>query len=282
MRIAVLGTGIMGAPMARNIRGAGHDVAVWNRTRARAEPLAEDGARVAGSPAEAVHGRDAVVTMLSDGPAVEQTMEDAVAAIQPGTMWLQMSTIGVAATERLARRANARDLLFVDAPVLGSRPQAEKGELVVLASGFEEARPLAQPVFEAVGRRTLWLGAAGAGTRLKLVANSWVLSSIEGLAETFALARRLGVDPRAFLEAIEGGAMDMPYLHVKGESILQDEFPAAFPLRLARKDLALVLEAAGDAELPSLRAALAQFERALKLGHGDEDMAAVYYASARG
>ena len=281
--LAVLGTGIMGAPIARRLQAAGHEVRVWNRTRAKAEPLAAEGARVSDSAAEAVAGAEAVVTMVADAGALEETMTGsggALDAIGTGALWIQMSTIGVSATDRFASLAADRPIDFVDAPVLGSKPQAEEGQLVVLASGPISARDRCTPVFAAAARRVLWVGEAGAGTRLKLVANSWVLCCIEGIAETFALARALGLDPRRFVEAIEGGTMDMPHVRIKGEAILREEFPAAFPLKLAGKDARLILDAAdGKLDLPLVRATLAQFERAIELGHGDEDMAATYYAS---
>jgi 3-hydroxyisobutyrate dehydrogenase len=281
--VAVLGTGIMGAPMARNLLRAGHEVRVWNRTSAKAEELGEGGATVASTPAEAVEGAEIVLTMLADAKAVDDAVVEsgALDAMGAGVLWIQCGTIGVEATDRLAREAADRAITFVDAPVLGSRKPAEDGELVMLASGPNDARAACEPVFAAVARDTVWAGEAGAGTRLKLVVNSWILCMIENLAETFVLARTLGLDPRRFLEAISGGGTDMPYAHLKGELMLNEEFPAAFPLRHASKDGGLILEAAGELELRVVRATMAQFERAAELGHGEEDMSAVYYASAQ-
>jgi 3-hydroxyisobutyrate dehydrogenase len=279
-RVAVLGTGIMGGPMARNLLRAGHDVTVWNRTREKAEPLAEQGARVESTPAGAVRGAEIALTMLADARAVEDTMIDSggLDAMPADGLWIQSSTIGVAATDRLVELAAEQGITFVDAPVLGTRKPAEDAQLFILASGPAEA---CEPVFEAISRGHVWLGEAGLGTRLKLVVNNWILCTIENIAETFVLAETLGLDPRRFLESIAGGAMDMQYAHVKGEAILNEDFPPSFPLKHARKDVALVLEAAGELELPLVRATLQQFDRALELGHGDEDMSAVYYASAQ-
>jgi 3-hydroxyisobutyrate dehydrogenase len=274
--VAVLGTGIMGAEIARNLARAGHAVRVWNRTRSKAEPLAADGAGVCETPAQAADGAEVMVTMLADGPAVEAVAGEALA---PGIVWLQTSTVGVAATERLAALAEEVGAVFVDAPVLGSKPAAEAGELVVLASGPESAEEACRPVFEAIARRWLWLGAAGAGTRMKLVVNTWVLTTVENVAETLALAEALGIDPRRFLEAVQGAPFDMPYLHAKAALILAREFTAQFPLELAAKDLRLALEAAGDGvRLEAARAALAQMERAVELGHGREDSSATWHA----
>jgi 3-hydroxyisobutyrate dehydrogenase len=281
-RVAVLGTGIMGGPMARNLARATHDVTVWNRTVQKAEALEEDGARVASTPVDAVRDAEVVLTMLADARAVEETIvgSGALDAMAPEALWIQSSTIGVAAIERLAALARERGITFVDAPVLGTKKPAEDGQLFMLASGPEEARERCKPVFDAISRDHVWLGEAGLGTGLKLVANSWILCTIENLSETFVLAQTLGVDPRSFLEAISGGGMDMPYAHLKGENILNQDFPPSFPLAHARKDVALILDAAGDVELPLVRTTLQQFDRAFELGHGDEDMSAVYYATA--
>ena len=281
-RVAVLGTGIMGGPMARNLLRAGHEVTVWNRTVEKAEALEEDGADVAPTPADAVRGAEVVLTMLADARTVEETMIEsgALDVMAQGAVWIQSSTIGVAAIERLAELAGERGITFVDAPVLGTKKPAEDGQLFVLASGPQEARERCKPVFDAISRSHVWLGEAGLGTKLKLVVNGWILCTIENLSETFVLAQTLGVDPRSFLEAISGGGMDMPYAHLKGEAILNQDFPPSFPLVHARKDVALILDAAGDVELPLVRATLQQFDRAFELGHGDEDMSAVYYARA--
>jgi 3-hydroxyisobutyrate dehydrogenase len=282
-RVTLLGTGIMGAPMARNLLRAGNDVTVWNRTEEKARPLEDDGAHVAATPADAVRGAEVVLTMLADAPAVEATMMESggLHAMSPGSLWIQSSTIGIAATERLAGLAAEREVMYADAPVLGTKKPAEDGQLFVLASGPPDARARCEPVFAAISRGSVWLGEGDLGTRLKLVVNSWILCTMENLAETLVLAETLEVDPRSFLEAISGGAMDMPYAHVKGEAMLTREFPPSFPLAHARKDAALILEAfGGDVELPVVRATSQQFDRALELGHGDEDMSAVFYASA--
>ncbi|HEY7074049.1 MAG TPA: NAD(P)-dependent oxidoreductase [Solirubrobacteraceae bacterium] len=272
MRAAVLGTGIMGAPMARNIAAAGHDVVVWNRTPAKAEGL---GARVAGSPAEAVEGAEAVITMLSDGAAVMAAMDGV--ALGDGQVWWQASTVGLEATARLAERAGGA--AFVDAPVLGTRKPAEDGTLIVLASGPPAAREKLAPLFEAVAAKTIDAGdEAGASSRLKLVLNAWIVALVESLAETIALAEGLGVDPRRFFETIAGGTLDSPYAQAKGKLMLARDYePASFKLSLAAKDARLALEA-GDLELPLLEAVRAQMDRAVEAGHGERDMAATIEA----
>jgi len=282
MIVAVLGTGIMGAPMARNLAAAGHEVRAWNRSREKAEPLASQGVTVCAQPPEAVDGAEVVVTMLADGGAVESVMGDLAARLPEGAFWAQMSTVGLAATERLAGVAQAAGVPFVDAPVLGTRAPAEQGELIVLASGAPAAREACAPVFGAVGARTVELGdAAGASTRMKLVLNAWLLALIEGLGESVALAEGLGVDPEAFLEIIDGGPLGPPYAKIKGTMMIERSYEPSFTLALAAKDATLALDAAGAAglELPALRAIRAQLERAIEQGHGDEDMAAAVEAS---
>jgi 3-hydroxyisobutyrate dehydrogenase len=196
--------------------------------------------------------------------------------VEQGVVWAQMGTLGLEGTEACAALAAEHDVTFVDAPVLGTRQPAEQGALVVLASGPDGARDAVAPVFDAVGSRTLWLGEAGAGTRMKLVANTWVLALVEALAEAIALAERLGVDPQGFLDAIAGGPLDTPYAKLKGGAMIAREFPPAFPLRLAAKDAALIVDAAGDTglDLPLVRAVADQLAAGVERGHGDEDLAA--------
>jgi 3-hydroxyisobutyrate dehydrogenase len=267
MKIAFLGTGIMGGPMARNLAAAGHDVTVWNRTREKAEAT---GARVAETPAEAVAGAEAVITMLMDGPACEATVPE----LDAQTLWIQMSTVGADETARFA----ARHERFMDCPVLGSQPQAEAGGLLVLASGPE--RP--EAIFEPIASRVLWLSdQPGAGTRLKLTINLWIMNLVENLAETFALSEANGIDPALFLDAISGRPMDSGYAHLKGEKILNEDYSPVFSLNLAAKDVRLALAMAKEAgiELGLGPVTLERFERAIELGHGDEDAAAAWFAS---
>ena len=275
--VAVLGTGTMGAGMARTIAATGLPVRVWNRTAARAEPLA-DVATVAGSIREAVEGADVVLTMLYDVESVAAAITEAGPALGSDTVWLQQSTVGVAGTERLVALAAELGVAYVDAPVLGTRKPAEDGALVVLASGAADLRARIDPVRDAIGSRTMWVGEAGAGTRLKLAANAWVLTVVEGVAESLALTRDLGLDPRLFLEAVAGGALDAPYVGLKGAAMLDGSFDPAFALDGALKDADLILEAATSAGvemglLPGVRDHLA---RASAAGHGALDMSATY------
>ncbi|QKV96395.1 NAD(P)-dependent oxidoreductase [Streptomyces sp. NA02950] len=282
-RVAVLGTGTLGAPMARNVAATGVEVTVWNRTAERTKPLADAGLRVCASVAEAVADADLVLTMLSDTTAVSSVMRDhgGLEAMTPGAVWVQSSTVGIQDTEGWAGAARTAGVAFVDSPVLGTRTPAENGQLVLLASGPDEAREVCRPVFEAIGKRTLWLGAAGTGTRLKLVVNTWLLSLVEVLAESVAFAKAMGFDAETFFATIEQGGVSLPYVRLKGSAMDREEFPPDFTLRLARKDLRLVLDAAADAGLPVpvVEAVVRQFDRAIGLGHGDADYAATYLAT---
>src|SRR3954464_14193411 len=245
--VALLGTGTMGAGMAANIAGAGLPLRVWNRTRNKAEPLAKVGATVADTPAEAVRGADIVLTMLFDADSVAATMEQAREGLGSEAVWLQQSTVGVEGSDRLVALAQDLGLAYVDAPVLGTRGPAESGALVVLAAGPEDVRDRVAPVLDAIGSRTLWLGAAGEASRLKLAANAWVITVVEGIAEAMTLTRSLGLDPALFLEAVAGGAMDAPYVGVKGRAMLAGNFEPSFAVSGAAKDADLIVAAARGA-----------------------------------
>jgi 3-hydroxyisobutyrate dehydrogenase len=285
LTVSVLGTGIMGAAMARNIARAGHAVRVWNRTRDKAEPLAAEGAHIAGTPAEAVEGADVVLTMVHDGPAALEVMRQATGPLRPGTAWVQSTTAGIDAIGDLATFADEHGLAFFDAPVLGTRQPAEAGQLTVLAAGPEEHRPAVTPVFDAVGARTVWTGedgAAGTATRLKLVANSWVIAATNAAGEVLALSKALGVAPDSFFELIAGGPLDMGYLRAKAGLVLNEQLsPAQFAVTTAAKDARLIVEAGErhGVRLDVAAASAERLERAAAQGHGDEDMAAAYFAS---
>jgi 3-hydroxyisobutyrate dehydrogenase len=282
MTVAVLGAGgTMGLPMARNIARAGLRVRAWNRSPEKMRPLADDGAHLADDARAAVEGADVVITMLADADAVLAVMGDAIDAMREGAVWLQTSTIGEAGIEACAELAEGHGIRLVDAPVLGTKAPAEQGELIVLGSGPEGLRDGLAPIFDAIAQRTMWVGETGAGTRLKVVVNSWIVTVVEGGAETIALAEGMGVDPTLLFEALEGGALDLPYLRMKGEAIAARDFDPSFSLRLAAKDAALVQESAGRRNLGL--PALAAIRRRLEEGvpeHGDEDMSATFLTSA--
>jgi 3-hydroxyisobutyrate dehydrogenase len=280
--VAVLGAGgTMGLPMAANLARAGIEVRAWNRSGEKARPLAKDGAKVLDSPAEAVSGAAVVLTMLADADAVIDSMQAALPSVGADATWLQMSTVGEAGADRCIELARERRIAFVDAPVLGTKQPAEEGKLVVLASGLQDMRDRVQPIFDVIGSKTMWVGEAGAGTRLKLVINSWVLTVTEGTAEAIALAEGLGVEPSLIFEALDGGPLDLPYLRIKGKAILERNFEPMFSLKLAAKDAGLVEDSATrhGLDLPmfvAIRRRMAEGARE----HGDRDMSATYLTSA--
>jgi 3-hydroxyisobutyrate dehydrogenase len=284
-RVTVLGTGIMGSAMARGLAGAGIDTTVWDRTAAATGPLAGAGVRVAGSAAEAVAGASVVVTMLPDGDAVSAVMFDGTAdALAEDAAWAQMGTIGVAATQLLADRMTRvrPDVLFVDAPVSGSKGPAEKGQLLILASGPPAAVAVVAPVFDVIGRKTVWLGEAGAGSRMKLAVNAYMSVLIEGVAEALELVDRLGIDAGKLDEVIEGGPLDAPIADAKLHKMQRGDYAPEFPLQWALKDVDLAIEAAGGDAPPLLAALSRQWRAAVQAGHGREDVSAARLALADG
>jgi 3-hydroxyisobutyrate dehydrogenase len=282
--VAVLGMGTMGTPIARNLLRAGFELRVWNRTPAKAEALAAEGASYAPQPSVAVRGADVLITMLADGAAVEHVMtgpEGALAALSPGAVWIQMSTIGVEWTGRLAELAARRGVTFVDAPVSGSSEPAEKGELVILAAGAQSVRARVAPIFDVLGRQTLWLERVGDGSRLKLVLNNWLAVLVEGMAETLTLSATLGLDPHLFVGTISGGPLASAYAVAKGNAMMDADFTPGFPLRHAAKDATLARDAAQDrgTALPLTAALLRRWQDAIAMGHGDDDVASAVTAS---
>lgn len=278
--VAVLGTGIMGAGMTRSLLREGLEVTVWNRSTEKAQPLAEDGAQVADSAADAVAAADVVITMLFDTDAVAGTMEGALDRAREGAVWLQTSTVGVAGTARLAGIAHDKGVAMIDAPVLGTKAPAENGQLVVLASGPSSLREKVQPVLDAIGQKTQWVGEElGEGSKLKLAVNAWIATVVNGVGQSMALARGLGLDPQQFLDAVSGQAVDAPYVQLKGKAMIEGDYTPSFELDGVIKDVDLVLAAMDDAGTdPTLARALRdRLTAASEAGHGSEDMAAVIH-----
>jgi 3-hydroxyisobutyrate dehydrogenase len=282
MRVAVLGTGIMGSAMARNLIAAGLATTVWDRSPSVTASLAQAGARAAPSAADAVTDARVVIMMLPTGDAVTSVLFDngVAQAFAPGAVCAQMGTIGVSATlEISARLGQIRpDVMFVDAPVSGSKGPAEAGQLLILASGPAKAEPVVRPVFAAIGRKTVWLGEAGQGTRLKLAVNAYMSVLIEGVAEALELAARYGIDPDKLDEAIEGGPLDAPIADAKLHKMEAGDYAPEFPLEWALKDVDLALAEAGGATLPLLAALSRQWRAAVDAGHGRQDISAARLA----
>jgi 3-hydroxyisobutyrate dehydrogenase len=280
--VAVLGAGIMGSAMTRNLVAAGFDTRVWDRSPQATGPLGDAGARVAASAPDAVRDARIVITMLPTAEVAESViLDDGTAdAFVDGCVWAQMGTIGVEGTLRIGERLASKrpDVMFVDAPVSGSKGPAEQGQLLILASGPAAAADALRPVFDVLGRKTVWLGQAGQGSQVKLVVNAYMSILIEGVAETMELADRLGIGHQQVAEAIEGGPLDAPIADAKLHKMDRQDYAAEFPLEWALKDVDLAISAApGDA--PPLLAALSrQWHAAVAAGHGREDISAARLA----
>jgi 3-hydroxyisobutyrate dehydrogenase len=283
-RVAVIGAGIMGSAMARNLLAAGLPTTVWDRSAAATESLAEAGATVSPSAADAVRDARVAITMLPTADAVKSVMldGDAAGAFAEDAVWAQMGTIGVQATTEIAAGLGRvrPDVAFVDAPVSGSKGPAEAGELLILASGPRQAAATLARAFDAIGRKTVWLGDAGQGSRMKLVVNAYMSTLIEGVAEALELAARLGIDPGSLAQTIEGGPLDAPLADAKLHKMERADFAPEFPLEWALKDVDLAISAAGDG-LPLLTALATQWRAAVQAGHGREDVSAARLALGR-
>ena len=286
MAIAFLGVGQMGTPMASRLISAGFNVRVWNRSKERVKELVQRGAIEASTPAEATASADVVITMLPDGPTIEAVFggaEGAFATLASGAVWLQMGTIGIDWTERLRKTATEARILFVDAPVSGSVSPASAGQLIILASGPDEAQSIAEPIFGVLGSHTFWLGAAGAGSRAKLVLNNWLVDLVEMVVETLKFSEALGLDPRVIVEIISDAPIGSPYAVTKARGMLDGDYSPNFALKLAVKDTLLALDAARSVgeELPITANLIAAWQRAVSDGAGDLDLSVVYrYARA--
>jgi len=278
--VAVLGTGIMGSAMARNLVAAGLRTTVWDRSPEATARLANAGALVAASPQEAVREANVVITMLPDANAVNSVVPDSLQAFAAGAVWAQMGTIGVEATAGLDGRLRGvrPDVMFVDAPVSGSEGPAETGQLLVLASGPAAAEAITARAFSAIGRKTVWLGQAGQGSRMKLVVNAYLSFLIEGVAEALELGSQLGIDPAGLDAVIEGGPLDAPLADAKLHKIARSDFTPEFPLEWALKDVDLAIAAASGSRLPMLRALSGQWRQAVEAGYGRDDVSAARLA----
>lgn len=279
--VAVLGTGIIGGAVARNLQKNAFNVNAWNRTYEKATTLSVSGVEVFEKAEDAVRGASIVLTVLKDGPAVLEAMKAALPGLAKGTVWLQLSTVGVKANEELTAFAEQHGLEFYDAPVQGTRGPAEQGQLIIIASGGLSKREVIQPIFDAIGKRTLWVSEqSGVSSKLKLALNSWAFALTHGIAESLSIAEALGVDPALVVDVVKGGPMDSMYFQLKAASILSGDYTVSFSVANAVKDAELVVEAAKDAgvKVDAVEAGLNRFSRALQAGHGDKDMAASYLA----
>jgi len=277
--VAILGVGTMGHGMAHSARRAGLSTIVWDRSAERAAELEASGAEVAESVEDAAARAGIVVTMVPDADAVMSvaTERGMLDALRRDAIWVQMSTIGVAGIDRVAHLVAERrpDVILVDAPVSGSKEPAERGELTIFASGPDEARRRVTPLFDALGHRTVWVGALGAGSRMKLVNNTLLAFKAEGLAASVALARQLGLDTSVLVDALDGGPLLSPWDTAKLERSAHGEYSAQFALALALKDVHLALESVDANRFEAFAALAREWERAVDEGLGGEDLTVV-------
>jgi 3-hydroxyisobutyrate dehydrogenase len=255
---------------------AGIPTIVWNRDRAATRDLVGLGAEVAETAADAARRAAIVVTMVTDADAVISIALELgmLAALGPSAIWVQMSTIGVAGIERVADAVDAErpDVTLLDAPVSGSKIPAEQGQLTIFASGPDEARSRVAPLFEALGQRTVWVGAAGAGSRLKLVNNTWLAFTSEAVAASMALARRLGLETEKVVDALAGSTLVSPWQAAKLQRIMKGDYSTQFALSLALKDVHLALQAAHDDRFSALASLADEWQRGVDVGLGDQDL----------
>ncbi len=277
--VAVLGTGTMGHGMATSARRAGIPTIVWNREPEAAQDLTEIGAEVAQSAADAARRAAIVVTMVTDVDAVMSIARDEgmLAALAPGAIWVQMSTIGVAGIDRVASMVEKErpDVTLVDAPVSGSKLPAQQGQLTIFASGPDNVRARVTPLFDALGQRTIWVGAVGAGSRLKLVNNTWLAFGSEAVAASVALARRLGLEAQTVQGALGGSPLVSPWQAAKLERIVKDDYSPQFALSLALKDVRLAVQAADGDRFATLACLADEWQQAVDDGLGQEDVTVV-------
>jgi len=276
--VAVLGIGTMGHGMAASALRAGIPTTVWNRNQEATRDLAKLGAEVAQTAADAARSAAIVITMVTDADAVISIVRDegVLTALAPGAILVQMSTIGVAGIERVAATVAAErpDVILLDAPVSGSKGPAEHGQLTIFASGPAEARPRVTPLFDALGQRTIWAGNAGTGTRLKLVANTWLAFAAEAVAASVALAHSLGLETEKVVDALEGNPLMSPWQEAKLHRIAKGDFSAQFALSLALKDVRLAQQATDD-RLGTLARLADEWQQAVDLGFGHQDVTVV-------
>jgi 3-hydroxyisobutyrate dehydrogenase len=280
--VAMLGIGAMGHGMATSALRAGIRTIVWNRNPAATRDLANLGAEVAETAADAARQAAIVVTMVTDIDAVISIARDQgmLAAFPPDAIWVQMGTIGVAGIERVAELVDVErpDVTLLDAPVSGSRDPAEEGQLTIFASGPEQVRSRVAPLFDALGQRTIWVGPVGAGSRVKLVNNTWVAFAAEAAASSVALARRLGLDTETVLEVLAGSPLVSTWQGAKLQRIAKDDFSVQFALSLALKDVRLALQAAGDHRFAALACLAEEWQQVVDQGLGDQDLTVVTLA----
>ena len=279
-KIGFIGMGIMGKPMALNVLAGGFQVMAYNRTAAKVKPLEDSGAKRAGTPAEVGQWADDVILMLTGPDAIDAVLEGEdglFGRLGPGKTVINMSTVPPSYSRSLGQRIANTGAGFIDAPVSGSKVQAEQGILVILAGGDENEIQAREKLFGCIGKQVVHCGQVGDGSTMKMVINLLLAVMMAGFSEAIAMGERCGLETEAILEAVLSGAMACPLFKIKGEMAKEGKFPPQFPLKHMEKDLGFILHTAEECGIPIPvgREVWKRFNAAMQKGFGDQDFAAV-------
>lgn len=283
-KIGLIGLGLMGRPMGMNLLKAGHALTVWNRTASRADELVAAGATLAKSPREAAAAADVLITMVSDPPALEGVLwgadgkdGGALAALKPGSIYIDSSTVSPALARKIASTCAERGLRFLDAPVTGGDWGAKKGELIFMIGGDAETVKKVEPILAVMGKRWFHLGPNGAGQTIKLAMNLILALQVDALAEALALVTRAGLQGERLIEVMQSSMARSGVLDIKAKNLLNDEYAPSFPLRLMHKDLSLALDLGNQlgVALPATAAARETYNYVKGASQEDLDYSAV-------
>lgn len=276
--VAVLGLGAMGHAFAANLLKKGFTVYGWNRTPARGEDLQSQGLQLCNDAGLAVADAQVVIAMLTDGEATQAVIRTIAPSCPQGATFCQMGTIGIQETaDAISLLESLRpDMLYLDAPVSGTKAPAENAQILVMASGCRERSHAAQQVFDAISRGTQWYGEAGSSQKMKLVINAWLIAMMQGVAESMQLAKQFGFTPNQLWETLEGGPLAAPYVKGKLEMIRRDDYTPQMQLQHALKDARLALANAPEGTMPVMDSITHLWAQAAENGLAEQDLAAVY------
>jgi 3-hydroxyisobutyrate dehydrogenase-like beta-hydroxyacid dehydrogenase len=279
-KIGFIGLGIMGQPMAANILKAGYELMIFNRTLSKTQALADAGAHIASTPAELIHWADVVILMLTGSEAIDAVLysdQGILSAAPKSKVIINMSTVSPAYTRTLGRCLETSSIIFIDAPVSGSKKPAVEGTLIILAGGPRDAINTLEPLFHCLGQKIIYCGEAGQGSAMKMTINLLLSIMMEGLCESLNLAKQLDLDPGLALNSILSGPLGCGLFNLKSTMLQTDEFPVQFPLKHMAKDLRYVLQTADEAgaAVPVGHAVFQLYRQGVGLGNGDLDFAAV-------
>lgn len=276
--VAVLGLGAMGHAFAANLLKKGFTVYGWNRTPGRGDDLVAQGLRQCNEASQAVSDAQVIIAMLTDGDATLDVIRSIAPACPQGATFCQMGTIGIQEThDAIALLQTLRpDMLYLDAPVSGTKAPAENAQILVMASGDAQRADAAQQVFDAISRGTQWYGEAGNSQKMKLVINAWLIAMMQGVAESMQLAKQFGFTPAQLWETLDGGPLAAPYVKGKLEMIRQDDYTPQMQLQHALKDARLALANAPEGTMPMMNDIVKLWGTAAEGGLAEQDLAAVY------